>query len=188
MGYPGKNRKSYDTPRHPWQAARMLAEVEVIKTYGLRNKREVWKAQRVLRKYRQIARNLLAETAKGTLAGRVKTEADEIIGRLKKYGLLKDDASLDDILALQIGNILERRLQTQVHKQGLANTVRQARQFIVHGHISVDGRKVTVPSYLVSKEQEMKIEYYPGSPISLEDHPERPAKVVALPETTRAEE
>jgi len=97
---------------------------------------------------------------------------------LKRYGLLKDDAGLDDILSLEVNDFLERRLQTQVYKQGLANTIKQARQFIVHGHISVGGRKVTIPSYMVSKEEEMMLDYYTASPLSEESHPERPAKVV----------
>lgn len=178
MGYPGKNRKSYDTPKHPWQAARMEPEVELVKRYGLRNKREVWKAHSALKKYRELARKLLAESAKGKLAGYVKTDADNILNRLKRYGLLKTDAVLDDILSLDVNNFLERRLQTQVHKQGLANTLKQARQFIVHGHISVGGRKVTVPGYLVPTNEELLLGYYAGSALSGESHPARPAQVV----------
>ncbi len=177
MGYPGKNRKSYDTPKHPWQAARMASEVELIKTYGLRNKKEVWKVHSSLKNYRELARKLLAESAKGKLAGSVKVDADNILNRLKRYGLLKTDAVLDDILSLEVTNFLERRLQTQVHKQGLANTIKQARQFIVHGHISVEGRKVTVPGYLVSMDEELRLDYYGGSPLSEESHISRPAQV-----------
>ncbi len=177
MGYPGKNRKSYDTPKHPWQAARMAEEVELIKRYGLRNKKEVWKAHSGLKNYRELARKLLAESAKGKLAGSLKTDADNIMNRMKRYGLLKTDAVLDDILSLDVTNFLDRRLQTQVHKQGLANTVKQARQFIVHGHIQVAGRKVTVPGYVVSKDDELKLGYYGSSPLSGESHPSRPAQV-----------
>ncbi len=178
MGYPGKNRKSYETPKHPWQAARIAGEVELVKTYGLRNKKEVWKAHSRLKNYRELARKLLAESAKGTLSGHIKTDADNILNRLKRYGLLKSEAQLDDILTLQVTNFLERRLQTQVHKQGLANTPKQARQFIVHGHISVGGTKVTVPGYIVSKDDELRLSYYGGSPLSGESHPSRPAQVV----------
>ncbi len=178
MGYPGKNRKSYDTPKHPWQAARMAEEVALIKRYGLRNKKEVWKAHSGLKNYREMARKLLAESAKGKLAGSLKTDADNILNRMKRYGLLKTDAGLDDILSLDVTNFLDRRLQTQVHKQGLANTVKQARQFIVHGHIQVAGRKVTVPGYVVSKDDELKLGYYGSSPLSGESHPSRPAQVV----------
>ncbi len=189
MGYPGKNKKSYDTPKHPWQAARMASEVELIKSYGLRNKREVWKTRSTLKDYRELARKLLAERAKGRLAGSISVDAENILSRLKRYGLLKTDAGLDDILSLDVNNFLERRLQTQVHKQGLANTIRQARQFIVHGHISVGGRKVTVPGYLVSKDEELLLGYYGGSPLSSESHPGRPAQVAkSIAETTPAKE
>ncbi|VVB88836.1 30S ribosomal protein S4 [uncultured archaeon] len=178
MGYPGKNRKSYDTPKHPWQAARMAGEVELITRYGLRNKKEVWKAHSGLKNYRELARKLLAESAKGKLSGSIKTDSDNILNRLKRYGLLKTDAVLDDILSLEVTNFLDRRLQTQVHKQGLANTVKQARQFIVHGHISVEGKKVTVPGYIVSMDEEQRLDYYGSSPLSSDAHPSRPAQVV----------
>jgi small subunit ribosomal protein S4 len=178
MGYPGKNRKSYHTPKHPWQAVRIASEVELVKRYGLRNKREVWKAHSLLKKYRELARKLLAESAKGKLEGSVKQDADNVLNRLKRFGVLKNDAELDDILSLDVTDFLERRLQTQVHKQGLSNTVRQARQFIVHGHIAVNGRKVTVPSYFVSMEEEMLLDYYTSSPLYTDSHPSRPAQVV----------
>jgi small subunit ribosomal protein S4 len=178
MGYPGKNCKSYETPKHPWQAARIAGEVELIKAYGLRNKKEVWKTHSKLKNYRELARKLLAESAKRTLSGHVKTDADNILNRLKRYGLLKSEAGLDDILTLQVTNFLDRRLQTQVHKQGLANTLKQARQFIVHGHVSVGGRKVTVPGYLVSMDEELSMSYYGNSPLASDGHPARPGQLI----------
>lgn len=179
MAYPGKKRKSFDTPKHPWQSARMVSEVELIKKYGLRNKKEVWKAQSTLRKYREEAQELLAESAESELTGHIRKEADQILGKLKRYGILKEDADIDDILALSTDAILERRLQTQVHKLGLARTLLQARQFIAHGHIAVNGRKVTVPSKMITKDEEMTIDYYGGSPISTESHPERPDQIAS---------
>lgn len=178
MGYPGKNRKSYDTPKHPWQAVRIAGEVELIKRYGLRNKREVWKAHSVLKNYRELARKLLAESTKGKLSGNVKTDADNILNRLKRYGLLRMDGNLDDILSLEVTHFLDRRLQTQVHKQGLADTVKQARQFIVHGHISIGGKKVTIPSYLISLNEELLIGYYGSSPLIHESHVSRPRQTI----------
>jgi len=173
MGYPGKSRKSYSRPRTPYQSDRMAQEVELIKAYGLRNKREIWKAQGILRKYRRASRNLLAiETV-----GKAGTEAEPIINRLKNLGLLKEDGDLDAILSLKVTNVLERRLQTQVYRQGLANTMKQSRQFITHGHIQVSGRRVTVPSYLVKRGEEMTIVYYGGSPMAQEGHPERASRI-----------
>ena len=185
MGYPGKSKKTYSRPKTPWQADRIAEEVETVKAFGLRNKRELWKAQAVLRKYRETSRNLLAQVA----YGQKPKEADEVLNRLKKLGLLKEDGDLDAILSLRVPDILERRLQTQVYRQGLAHTMRQARQFITHGHIQVSGRRVTVPSYLVRRGEEMTISYYMASPMAKEGHPERSERTVtvaAVPPTPSA--
>ena len=172
MGYPGKSRKMYARPRTPWQAERIAGEVEVVKAYGLRNKRELWKAQAVLKKYRQASRKLLAAVS----LGEEPPQAQAVLKRLKKLGMLKEDGDLDAILSLKVNDILERRLQTQVYRQGLANSLKQSRQFIVHGHIQVSGRRVDVPGYLVRRGEEMTIDYYAGSPMAKEGHPERASR------------
>ncbi|MCQ1535541.1 30S ribosomal protein S4 [Methanosarcina sp. KYL-1] len=182
MAYPGKKSKSYETPKHPWQEARMATEVELVKAYGLRNKKEVWKAASMLRMYRSEARNLLAKFAEGKeggLEGHLKTQSEEILSKLIRYGITKSDANIDDILSLKTENILERRLQTQVLRLGLARTILQARQFITHGHIAVNGRKATIPGMLISRDDEMHIEYYGSSPLIAESHPERPVQVAS---------
>ncbi|MHC1755287.1 MAG: 30S ribosomal protein S4 [Methanosarcina sp.] len=183
MAYPGKKSKSYETPKHPWQEARMAAEVQLVKAYGLRNKREVWKAASMLRMYRSEARKLLARVAGGQeteLEGHYRTQSEEILSKLIRYGIIKSDANIDDILSLKTENILERRLQTQVLRLGLARTVIQARQFITHGHIAINGRKATIPGMLVSKDDEMHIGYYGNSPLVSEAHPERPVQVASF--------
>lgn len=183
MAYPGKKKKSYETPRHPWQETRMANEVDLIKAYGLRNKREVWKAASKLRVYRSEARNLLAKVAEskeGQLEGHLNTQSEEILSKLIRYGILKAEGGIDGILSLKTENILERRLQTQVMRLGLSRTILQSRQFITHGHIAINGRKATIPSMLITKEDEMNIEYYGPSPLSTESHPERPAQVAAV--------
>jgi small subunit ribosomal protein S4 len=160
----------------------MASEVQLVKAYGLRNKREVWKAASMLRMYRSEARKLLANVASGQeggLEGHLKTQSEEILSKLIRYGIIKQDSNIDDILSLKTENILERRLQTQVLRLGLARTVVQARQFITHGHIAVDGRKATIPGMLISKENEMRIEYYGTSPLVSESHPERPVQVAS---------
>jgi len=182
MAYPGKKSKSFETPRHPWQETRMASEVQLVKAYGLRNKREVWKAASMLRIYRSEARKLLASAANAQergLEGHQKTQSEEILAKLIRYGIIKSDAEIDDILSLKTENILERRLQTQVLRLGLARTVVQARQFITHGHIAVNGRKATIPGMLISKEDEMHIGYYGTSPLVSESHPERPVQVAS---------
>ncbi len=156
MGYPGKAKKLYDTPNHPWQKARIEEETGIVKKYGLRNKKGVWKFASELRKYRGNARELLGVMAAGNLPedSHYIRDANAIVRKLQLLGVLKEDAKLEDILALKIDDLLERRLQTMVFRKGYANSMKQSRQFIVHGHISVNGRKTTIPSYMVLKADE----------------------------------
>jgi small subunit ribosomal protein S4 len=86
---------------------------------------------------------------------------------LIKIGILSGKPSLEDVLTLTETALLERRLQTIVLRKGLANTPTQSRQFITHGHIGIEGKKVDKPSYLVTTEEEGKIAYY-GTPMELE--------------------
>ena len=95
-----------------------------------------------------------------------KAKAQMVIKKLTKMGILPENATLDDILNLTVEDFLERRLQTLVYRQGLANTIKQARQMIVHGHIAIDGKRVTAPGYIVEKDEESKIGFYRNSPFA----------------------
>src|SRR3990167_1291854 len=53
--------------------------------------------------------------------------------------------------------LLERRLDNVVYRLGFATTLAQARQMVSHGHFSVNGRKVTIPSYQVHEGDEVMI-------------------------------
>lgn len=162
----GSNTKFYETPNHPYQGGRIAEERELIGRYGLKSKEELWRAQSTLRSYRREARDLLAEFTRGE-------EAEAFLTRLKRYGILEEEAGLGDVLALDVTDILERRLQTVVYRQGLANTINQARQFVAHGHIRVDGRQVEIPSYTVEEHEQDVIEYDQHSPLADDLHPER---------------
>lgn len=155
MGDPIRFKNQFRAPKKRWNKARIESEKEIKKTYGLKNKKELWRMEAILKNKRENARKLLALP----LEQRLKREK-ELLEGLKKYGLVKDNAILDDVLSLKLEEILERRLQTIVMRKNLANTPKQARQFIVHGHISVDKQKMTTPSYLVTLNEESKIEYY----------------------------
>ena len=72
-------------------------------------------------------------------------------------GLVEKESGLDDVLSLTASNLLERRLQTIVLRKGLANTLHQARQLIVHRKVVMDGRAVSVPSYVVGRKEEATI-------------------------------
>ena len=154
-------KKKYESPKHPWDRARIEREAEIRRKYGLRTKREIWRAETILRRFRREARRLQAMT--GDVAEREKTQ---LIQKLVSLNLLDENASLDDVLSLTLEDILERRLQTVVYRKGLASTPKQARQFIVHGHIVVKGRKVTVPSYMVKADEEGMIGHRKGSTVS----------------------
>ncbi|MEM5781920.1 MAG: 30S ribosomal protein S4 [Candidatus Aenigmatarchaeota archaeon] len=147
-----RQRKKYEKPLRIWDKERIESEKKLLKEYGLRRKKEIWRMESVLRKYRRIARNLAAK--------RDKEKEKILLGKLNKLGLLKPDASLDDVLALTVENLLERRLQTLVYRKGLASTIKQARQLIVHGHIALDGRRVRWPSMLIPLADENKIGFY----------------------------
>lgn len=54
-------------------------------------------------------------------------------------------------------SLLERRLDAVVYRAGFARTIYQARQFVAHGHFTVDGRKTTIPSYRLHPGQEVAI-------------------------------
>ncbi|MCD6571871.1 MAG: 30S ribosomal protein S4 [Thermoplasmata archaeon] len=173
MGDPKFARKKYETPSHPWDKDRIEAENALIKKYGLKNKREIWRAQTMLRKFRAQARSLLGKVTSSD--PQVKRETEQLLGRLHRLGILPENATLDDVLALDVESILKRRLQTIVYLKGLASTPFQARQFIVHGHICIDNRRVTAPGYMVLKKEENMIEYHPSSPLTDSTHPARPS-------------
>jgi small subunit ribosomal protein S4 len=172
MGDPRFKRRKYSTPSHPWQLERIKEENDLIRKYGLVNKREVWKAKSVLANFRQQARSLHARNRTGDK--QAEKETKQLLSRLVNLGMLQPDADLDDVLALNVESVLARRLQTVTYLKGLARTARQARQFIVHGHIAVGDRKITVPGYLVRRDEEPTVAYCKSSKLNNELHPMRP--------------
>ncbi|OYT62921.1 MAG: 30S ribosomal protein S4 [Thermofilum sp. ex4484_15] len=160
MGDPKRCRRKWEGPRHPWRKDVLLQELELVGKYGLRNKRELWIAKTILRKIRAHARKLLS------LPSDLRQEQEKVlIRRLYLMGILpSQDAVLDDVLSLTVEDILKRRLQTIVYSKGMAKSVYHARQLITHGHIAIDGKRVTSPGHLVTRGEESKISFYQGSP------------------------
>jgi small subunit ribosomal protein S4 len=152
MGDPRKARKSYSRPRSPWRADQLAQELYLLGTFGLRNKRELWKAQTHLSSIRKQARTLLAAMEKVRLR-----EEKKLLTSLHRQGLVVENAALDDILNLTVEDVLARRLQSVVFKNGMASSALHARQLVVHGHIMIGDRSITVPGYGVSREEEGKI-------------------------------
>lgn len=144
-----KIRKKFKRPKKPWDSKRIGDEKTLMKDYGLRSKRELWRAEEILRQFRRRARELIA------LEDPEKQKI--LIDRLVRLGMLSKDAGLDDVLVLNITNLLDRRLQTVVSKKRIAETVLHSRQMITHGHIFVGDRKTKFPSYLVESGEESMI-------------------------------
>lgn len=174
MGDPKFLRRTYETPKHPWEQARMDEERKLLTKFGLKNKRELWKAQSTLRNFRRQARELQARIrAKEPQA---EKETKWLLDALTRQGLISTATpTLDDVLGLQPQALLERRLQWIVYVKGFASSVIGSRQMIVHGHIAMGGHRVTRPGYLVRRDEESSIVYDTYSPLNSEDHPVRVA-------------
>lgn len=167
----GQNTKFYETPNHPYQGERIAEEGGLLGRYGLKNKEELWRTQSELRSYRREARTLLGQKQGDVEAA--TEEATEFLDRLRRAGILGREDGPDDVLSLDVTDLLERRLQTIAYRKGLGNTPKQARQFISHGHVTIDGHSVTVPSYTVHTNEEDSITYDETSPLADELHPAR---------------
>ena len=152
MGDPRKAKKLYRRPRMIWSTDQLNAELYIMGSYGLRNKRELWKAQTEVARIRNQARALLA------LSAEARAEKEKrLLNFLNRLGLVKEGATLDDILNLKIEDLLERRLQTIVMKKSGTKSPYQARQLVSHRHVSIGNRKVNIPGYLVRTEEEPQI-------------------------------
>jgi len=150
-----RQRKVYARPKKPWSKERIDSENKLLEEYGLRRKREIWITEAKLRSFRRRAREIASTED--------KEEEKILMKKISELGLIGAKAHLDDVLALKIEDLLDRRLQTIVFRKGIGSTQSQSRQFIVHGHIAIDGRRITWPSALVSLEQENKIAIYSNS-------------------------
>mgnify|MGYP000013981424 CR=1 FL=1 len=150
-----KLKKSYETPSQGWDSERIDRETDYLYEYGLTEKRELWKTESLVRNFRREARKLNA--------AQDKQREEGLINKLERLGVIKTDSGLADVLDLDMEDLLERRLQSIVYRKGLAETMKQARQYINHGHIMIGDHKVDVPGYLVTKQEEDNIKMAPGS-------------------------
>jgi small subunit ribosomal protein S4 len=182
MGDPKKIRKKYNTPMHPWMKAKIESERKIRAEFGTRNKKEIWKMETILKNFKTQAKNLIILTNKQS-----EIEKDHLFRKVKELGLILDEVTIDNILGVTLDTIMGRRLQTIVFKKGLARSVKQARQFIVHEHVMVNGKKITAPSYLVKLKEEASVEFTPNSPLANDEHPERAIKEENLAEKKKVE-
>ncbi len=141
-----RKHKNYSHPRRPFDKARIEEEAKIKKEFGLKNKREIWKADTKIKIIREKAKKLISSD---------KEKQQALFEQLKKIGFNVN--SIGDVLGLNKKDYLKRRLQTIVFKKGLASTIKAARQLIVHKKVLVDNKVVNVPSYIVPVALEGKI-------------------------------
>jgi len=152
MGDTKNFRKDWKKPKRPFNFDLKMEELKILGTFGLKTKRELWKARTELSRVRNQARSLLA------LRQEVREKEEPILMKsLSRIGLVEQNATLDDVLNLEINDLLSRRLQTVIMKKFYFKTPYQARQAISHGHIMIGDRIVNIPSYVVKVDEENKV-------------------------------
>ena len=171
MGDTKRFTNKYDTPGHPWRRERIEVESALRKNFGLKNSREAWKATAKLKNFKDQIKSFVRMPA-----AQAAIEREALVKKLAKYGLLNEEGSLEAVLGYTTEQILERRLQTIVVRRKFARTMDQARQFIVHRHITVNGRVITAPGYLVPVVEESTVLFKVNSSLQDEQHPERMSK------------
>ena len=145
MGDPRRLRKKYKKPKKLGEKSRIQKDKSLRDKYGKKNSREVWIMEAELRKVRRVARQLLPLPPEQR-----KMEQKKIVNKLLKWGIIQNkDIQLEELLNLKVEDFLERRLQTQVFRMGLASSPKQARQLITHGFIAVNNVVTRSPGYIV---------------------------------------
>lgn len=141
-----RKHKTYSNPKRPFDKARIEEEKKIKKEFGLKNKKEIWKAESKISSIREKAKNLISASPK---------EQQALFTSLKKMGLNVN--SIGDVLSLDKKDYLKRRLQTVLVEKKLTTTPKAARQLIVHKKVLVGGEAISIPSYIVPIKLEDKI-------------------------------
>ena len=158
MGDTKNFRRVWKKPKRPFNFELKMEELKILGTFGLKTKRELWKARTELSRVRNQARSLLA------LSQDVRNKEEPILmNSLSRIGLVEQNAALDDVLNLEINDLLSRRLQSVIMRKLYFKTPYQARQAVSHGHIMIGDRIVNIPSYVVKVDEEDKIKLTPES-------------------------
>ena len=162
-----RKRNLYSRPKKAFEISRIKEENALMKEYGLKNKKEIWKTQAKVNYFRRRAKAL----AKASLE-----EQNVFFGKLQNLGL--NTNTIADVLALKIRNLLDRRLPTIVLGKGLVKTMGQARQYVVHKKVLIKGSTVNSPSYIVPVTEEKLIS------LKVKAAKPKPAVQEAKPEAT----
>ena len=146
-----RKHKIYSRPKRPFDKVRIEEEAKIRKEFGLKNKKEIWRADAKIRSIREKAKKLISGS---------QEEKNAFFQRLKKIGFKVN--SITDVLSLDKRNYLRRRLQTVLVEKRMARTMKSARQLITHKKVLIGGNAVSIPSYIVTIELENKISLKPS--------------------------
>ena len=138
-----RQKKKYSRPQRPFDKARIDEENILREKYGLKNKKEIWKADASIGRIRNLAKQLITAS---------EEDKNAFIERMKARGF--EVKNIAEVLALDKEDWLKRRLQTILLIKGLTTTPKQARQLITHKHVSIGNQIVNVPSYMVTLTEE----------------------------------
>ena len=111
-----RKHKTYSRPKRPFDKTRIDEEGQIKKEFGLKNKKEIWKANAKVKSMREEAKKLIKASPE---------EQQALFDRLQKIGLKVN--TIANVLALDTKNYLERRLQTVVTRKGLTTTMKSSR-------------------------------------------------------------
>ncbi len=133
-----RKKKLFVRPKKAFESVRIKEENIILKKYGLKTKREIWKSLARVNYFRRRAKDLARSS---------REDQEVFLSKLKALGL--NTNSLADVLNLKVENLLERKLATVLVRKKLASTPKQARQFIVHKKVIVGGNVINIPNYIV---------------------------------------
>lgn len=148
-----RKKKKFSRPRKPFEITRIKNEDGLIKEFGLKNKKEIWKTLANVNYFRGRAK---------ALAKSSNEDQQVLFKKLQAIGLKV--STIAEVLDLKIEDLLNRRLPTVLSKNGFANTPRQARQFVTHKKVLVNNQIVNSPSYLVPVSYENSIKLKVAKP------------------------
>ncbi len=146
-----RKHKTYSRPKRPFDKARIEEEAKLKEEFGLKNKKEIWKADAKIKSIREKAKKLISSD---------EGEKQALFGRLKKIGFNVN--SISDVLSLDKRDYLRRRLQTVLVNKRMAHTPKGARQLITHKKVLIEGNSINSPSYIVPIDLENKISIKPS--------------------------
>jgi len=141
-----RKHKKYSKPKRPFDKKRIEEEEKLKKDFGLKNKREIWKADSKITSMREKAKKMISANPE---------EQQAFLNKIKKIGINVN--SLSEVLSLNKKDYLGRRLQTILLNKKLAKTAKSARQLITHKKVLINNKVVNMPSYIVPVELEEKI-------------------------------